>query len=120
LSLHFGKHFPNPNGEQDAFGKNKHRSQDLVLFKLMKFIAKAAIPDAEAIPELWERILCVDCKMIVFRKASRFRFAPRTFDFRLKSSLVFLQKQIKGKVSVLSFSKSQFSYGFTVIQGKTD
>jgi hypothetical protein len=35
--------------------------------KLMKFIAKAAIPDAE-VPELWERILCVDCKMIVFRK----------------------------------------------------
>jgi hypothetical protein len=38
-------------------------------FSKMKFIAKAAIPDAEeAIPELWERILCVDCKMIVFRK----------------------------------------------------
>jgi hypothetical protein len=31
----------------------------------MKFIAKAAIPDAEEAPELWERILCVDCKMIV-------------------------------------------------------
>jgi hypothetical protein len=26
--------------------------------KLMKFIAKAAIPDAEEAPELWERILC--------------------------------------------------------------
>jgi hypothetical protein len=86
----------------------------------MKFIAKAAIPDAEeAIPELWERILCVDCKMIVFRKASR--FAPRTFDFRLEIFFCFpSKKQIKGKVSVLSFSKSQFSYGFTVIQGKTD
>jgi hypothetical protein len=53
--LHFGKHFPNKRASKDAFGKNKHRSfQDLVLFKLMKFIAKAAIPDAEeAIPELW-------------------------------------------------------------------
>jgi hypothetical protein len=35
----------------------------------MKFIAKAAIPDAEeAIQNCGERILCVDCKMIVFRK----------------------------------------------------
>jgi hypothetical protein len=58
--------------------------------------------------------------MIVFRKASRFRFAPRTFDFRLEIFFGFpSKKQIKGKVSVL-FSKSQFSYGFTVIQGKTD
>jgi hypothetical protein len=38
----------------------------------MKFIAKAAIPDAEeAIPELWGTYF-VDCKMIVFRKASDF------------------------------------------------
>jgi hypothetical protein len=42
--------------------------------------------------------------MIVFRKASRFRFAPRTFDFRLEIFFWFsFKKQIKGKVSVLSF-----------------
>jgi hypothetical protein len=40
-------------------------------------------------------------------------------DFRLEIFFGFPSKQIKGKVSVLSFfSKSQFSYGFTVIQGK--
>jgi hypothetical protein len=40
--------------------------------------------------------------MIVFRKASRFRFAPRTLIFGLKSSLVFLQKS-KSKEKYLFF-----------------
>jgi hypothetical protein len=34
--------------------------------KLMKFIAKAAIPDAEE--ATCGNVFCVDCKMIVFRK----------------------------------------------------
>jgi hypothetical protein len=59
--------------------------------------------------------------MIVFRKASRFRFAPRTLDFGLKSSFGFPSKANQRKSICTSlFSKSQFSYGFTVIQGKTD
>jgi hypothetical protein len=87
----------------------------------MKFIAKAAIPDAEeAIQNCGERILCVDCKMIVFRKASRFRFAPRTLDFRFEIFFGFPKKANQKKYLYFLFSKSQFSYGFTVIQGKTD
>jgi hypothetical protein len=82
----------------------------------MKFIAKA-IPDEEAIPELWGTYFV--CKMIVFRKASRFRFAPRTFDFWLEIFFGFPSKS-KEKYLYFLFSKSQFSYGFTVIQGKTD
>jgi hypothetical protein len=38
--------------------------------------------------------------------------------FGLKSSLVFLQKSKSKENICFSFSKSQFSYGFTVIQGK--
>jgi hypothetical protein len=102
LVLTLRQALPEPKRREDAFGKNKHRSQDSVLFKLMKFIAKAAIPDAEAIPELWERILCLDCKMIVFRKASRFRFAPRTFDFRFEIFFWFSFKS-KSKEKYLYF-----------------
>jgi hypothetical protein len=40
--------------------------------------------------------------MIVFRKASRFRFAPRTLIFGLKSSLVFPSKANQRK-SICTF-----------------
>jgi hypothetical protein len=68
----------------------------------MKFIAKAAIPDAEeAIPELCGNVFCVSSKMIVFQKEGRFRFALRTLDFRFEIFFGFLQKkQIK---SILFF-----------------
>jgi hypothetical protein len=57
---------------------------------------------------------------MIVRKASRFRFAPRTFDFRFEIFFGFPKKANQRKVSVLFFFKSQFGYGFTVIQGKTD
>jgi hypothetical protein len=57
--LHFGKHL-NLNGRVKMLlvkiSIGHFRIQHFS--KLMKFIAKAAIPDAEEAPELWERILC--------------------------------------------------------------
>jgi hypothetical protein len=55
--------------------------------------------------------------MIVFRKAVDFDSLQELLIFGLKSSLVF-PKAIKGKVSTFFLAKP-FSYGFTVIQGKT-
>jgi hypothetical protein len=69
----------------------------------MKFIAKAAIPDAEeAIPELWGTYLCVDCKMIVFRKAD-FDSLQELWIFGLKSSFGFPSKANQRKSICISF-----------------
>jgi hypothetical protein len=64
-----------------------------------------------------ERILCVDCKMIVFRKEQDFDslqellFWLEIFGFPSKANQ-------RKKYLYFLFSKSQFSYGFTVIQVK--
>jgi hypothetical protein len=95
VNLHLRQALPEPKRASKDFDRNNPQTLlGLTFSKLIKFMAKAAIPDADDSGTVRKRIFGINCKMIVFKTANRFLFAQKLLNFRFE---IFFRLPFKSK-----------------------